>query len=213
MKISNLRLLTCLLLMVAGSFNLRADYSIHKLNDYREMVNQWNNAHNDWRFKDLENLYADKVLFYWSPVSKQACISDKENQVSPSKIYVQKIVSEIKVLKFGEQFIKCEFIKEVKIEDKVIQYPSYLILKEFQGDLKIVCEGDEITDANLNLKIDPTFLNQKAMTTESSAPGNKVSSPRTIYSISSVVLIIIIALAVRRRKRKADSNIHHKEGE
>lgn len=189
--------------MVLLTTLVKADYNAHKLTDYRDMVMRWNQAHNDWKFKELETLYADKVMFYWSPITKQACISDKENQVSPSKIFTQKIVSEISVLKFGDPFIKCEFIKEVNMEGKTLQYPSYLILKEIDGELKIVCEGDLVTDANLNLKLEPSVLTQTTLTSGAKEETGGGMSRSTVYSISSVMIILIIAMAVRRRKRKA----------
>lgn len=119
------------------------------------IIHSWNDAHNDWRFKELKSIYANKVLYYGSSLAKDACIQDKTSQISPNKVFAQEIVSEISISDFGEGMFKCEFTKEVNYNKKKIRYPAYLILKYINGEPKIICESDQVTDAAMNIKITP----------------------------------------------------------
>jgi hypothetical protein len=191
-----------LLTSILGFNSLQANYNPDKLKDYTTIVNAWNDAHNNWQFKALESLYTDRVLFYGGTMTKQECISYKTNLATPTKIFVQKVVSEATATDFGNGIIKCSFKKEVIIDDKKAEYPAYLILKETEAGLKIVCESDEITDASFGFELtQDLFQPKKEGEAELAKPKEKTST--TIwYSLGSAVLIVIIALAVRRRKKK-----------
>ena len=202
------RLTFCLLLLSSlFGFNfLHANYSDDKLKEYTSIITAWNDAHNNWHFKDLENLYTDRVLFYGATMTKQECISYKTNLATPTKIFVQKVVSEITAVDFGKGIIKCTFKKEVIVDDKKAEYPAYLVLKETEAGLKIVCESDEITDASFGFELTQDLFQPKmdegVKVTEPKEKGSKV----VWYSLSAGVLILIIALTTKRRRKKNENS-------
>lgn len=183
--------------------NLKAGYSPEKIKEYAAIVNSWNDAHNNWHFKDLESLYAEKVLFYGSSTAKLECISYKTSLASPTKVFIQKVLSEVKATDFGKGIIKCEFTKEVNIDNKIAQYPAYLILKETESGLKIVCESDEITDASFGFHISQDMFQPGAKMAENVVVSPEASNKSTLflYGGGSLALIIIIGLAAWRRNK------------
>jgi ketosteroid isomerase-like protein len=191
-----------LLTSLFGFNSLQANYNADKLKDYTALVNAWNDAHNNWQFKALENLYTDRVLFYGGTMTRQECISYKTNLATPTKIFVQKVVSEITATDFGKGIIKCSFKKEVIIDDKKAEYPAYLILKETEAGLKIVCESDEITDASFGFELTQDLFQPKKEGEAELAKPEEKTSKAVWYSIGSAVPILIIVLAARRRKKK-----------
>lgn len=197
-----------LIFVFFGTGKLSANYSPDKVQDYKAIVNAWNDAHNNWHFKDLENLYTDKVLFYGSTMNKKECISYKTNLASPTKIFVQKVASEIEAVEYGKGIIKCMFTKEVIIDDKKAQYPAYLILKETDSGLKIVCESDEITDASFGFELSQDLFQPKKEGEGTSAPVEEQgkSSNLLLYSFGSAALLLIIVVAMRMRKKKQENS-------
>ena len=61
----------------------------------------------------------------------------------------QQIVGEIATERLNENEVKCSFTKEVTINRKVTNYPSYLILKKSDDNWNISVEGDLVTDKNI----------------------------------------------------------------
>ncbi|MCC6372392.1 MAG: hypothetical protein IT236_15415 [Bacteroidia bacterium] len=200
---------TIYLLLFAGSyFSAKANYTKDKDAEYTAIVKAWNDAHNNWHFNDLKKLYAERVLFYCNTVSRDECIGYKTSLATPTKIFIQKIVSEVSSTDFGKGVIKCEFTKEVIIDDKKAEYPAYIVLKEINDSLKIICESDEITDASFGFSLSREMFqaNPKGNVVEMKTEATNKSSNVFWYSFASTGIIAIIALAVRRRNQKKTSS-------
>ncbi|WP_317897760.1 hypothetical protein [Aurantibacillus circumpalustris] len=149
MKLEIKKLSFMFLLFVSFNKKAHAEFSSQSNPDYSKIVTEWNNAHNNHEIDNLKNLFADRVYFYTEICSKFRCIIKKKNWLRNKKSFQQEIISPITAFDFGNQFIKCEFSKKVLANGKKSVYPSYLVLKKINGALKIVSEGDYITDANL----------------------------------------------------------------
>ncbi len=198
------KLLILPLLLWANASDAQVSQDKQKL--YEGIIKSWNDAHNNWHFKDLENLYSEKVLFYCSTVTKRECISYKTSLASPTKVFEQHIASDIKYQPITADMMKCGFIKEVFIDDKKADYPSYLVLKETPDGVKIICESDEITDASFGFELSAAYFNSgtgepvKLEAGEREKPGSGMFG---YVGGSSAIIILIIALAARRRRKKA----------
>lgn len=195
--------LTALLAFLLVQFSF-AQTNQFDTKNYKQLVKDWNNAHDTWQFKDLRKLYAPKVLFYCSWVTKDQCILDKTSQMRPSKLFRQSISGPIKIQALGENLTICSFIKSVR-EDKTLKdYAAYLVIKEIDGQLRIIAESDEITDRKRNFVLSASVF--KANENKKKPANNKSDSEDSnllLYSASSVALIAIIAFAARRRRRQS----------
>ena len=119
--------------------------------DATVLVEKWNTANNKKDIGILIYLYDKEVLFYGTKLPKSDCISGK---LSIFKKYpnldqqVQGLNSYI--LENGD--IKCLFQKAVNVNGTIKTYSSYLIWHKIGEVWKIIVEGDETTDANVEKK-------------------------------------------------------------
>ena len=176
---------------------------------YTRIVNAWNKAHNKWKIEDLRKLYAPKVFYYCKWLGKEECIENKTAQMGPTRIFTQKIISEIKVVSLAENLILCQFVKEVHKDNGVKDYPAYLVLKTIDDELRIICESDDIADRNMNFTLTQDLFTNPGKKPKTTKPEEKSDSGLGLpfYSITSISAIAIIAFAARRRrKRKALAN-------
>lgn len=170
---------------------------------YKSVVMAWNDAHNEWKFKELEALYADRVLFYCSTIDKRECISYKTSLASPTKIFAQRIQSEINYLKLTEDIIKCEFKKQIIIDDKKAEYPAYIVLKVTGDSVKIICEGDEISDASFGFKLTPEVFNNQTGEPVNLEDGENNQSSFIIWFFAGAsVFVIFIGLFFWMKKKR-----------
>lgn len=169
---------------------------------YTAIVNDWNNAHNNWHFADLEKLYAEKVLFYCSTMPRKECIGYKTGLASPTKVFAQRILSKVECLALAPGLVKCTFSKQVIIDDKKAEYPAYLVLREDTLGLRIICEGDEITDASFGFKLTPELFNNATGEPMDMEEGQTGERGMAYWKIAApALLILIVAFAALRRKR------------
>lgn len=209
MKILDTRLTLCVLIMFLSTQIFGAQVSPEKQKIYEGIIKSWNESHNNWHFKDLEKLYSEKVLFYCSTVSRQECISYKTSLASPTKVFEQHIASEIKYEALTDDLVKCGFLKEVFIDDKKADYPSYLVLKDTPDGVKIICESDEITDASFGFELSAAYFNSgtgEPVKVEAGEREKKSSGMFGYLGGGSAIIILIIALAARRRKKAHQKN-------
>ncbi|MBL7901006.1 MAG: hypothetical protein JNK73_03350 [Bacteroidia bacterium] len=177
--------------------SLNSIYSkIESPTKYIYVVNAWNKAHNNWHFEALNNLYTKEVWYYCEKLPKAACIRLKTKIVSPSKVFTQKIVSEIKVSEFASGYFKCSFTKEVNYQNKINQYPSYLILSQKGNVIKIVAESDEITDRKLKFQITPEILTSGKLINSEKNKQNQKSETSWFWPTLGFLLLISVLIGL-----------------
>jgi serine/threonine protein kinase len=113
------------------------------------LINKWNNSLNTKDLISLSSLYADKLIYYRVPKSRDECIkiSDEFNKEHPS--CYQQIIGEINIENTGKDSVKCNFVKKETRDGKTTDYPSYLHFTRENGEWKIIEEGDLMTDINV----------------------------------------------------------------
>lgn len=115
----------------------------------KQLVADWNKAHQSKDVAIFSSLFNNTVLFYGSQQDKNACIENKLKFFKKNPDFYQQILGSIQIDKISENEIKCSFIKRVTVNKKNDDYPSYLIFKESDGNWKIITEGDLVTDKNI----------------------------------------------------------------
>lgn len=121
-------------------------------NSEEMIISQWNLAHNERDIGIFSNLYSDEVNFYQKELPKNKCLDEKLKLFEKHPDFYQKIDGAIEKVLIDDGNMKCTFVKSVTISGKTTDYPSYLILKPNGDKLKIVKEGDLITDKALTQK-------------------------------------------------------------
>jgi len=201
------------LLSFSGYQSLKAQDNNKK---YNRIVNAWNKAHNKWKPEELRAIYSREVLYYCQWQNKEACIQDKTTQMTPGRVFEQRIVSQIKISALAENLILCKFTKEVTTDDGEVRYPAYLVITEKDNQLRIIAESDDISDRNMNFTLTGDLFKNPGKNPKTRKPEEKSVSGLGLpfYSITSISAIAIIALAARRRrKRMALKNINPKSVE
>jgi len=115
----------------------------------KKIVMSWNEAHNTNNMVLISTLFIDEVNFYQTVLPKNVLIQKKVDLLKKYPDFNQQIIGEITTEKLNENEVKCSFTKEVTINRKATDYPSYLILKKSDGNWKISVEGDLVTDKNI----------------------------------------------------------------
>lgn len=155
-----------------------------------EKTNEWNIANSTKNIGKLWDLFDENPVFYGKRLPVYDCLSKKENFFERG-FFSQVIVSEITVQKLGKELYKSSFKKQVNVNGKSKVYPSYLVFRKIKGKFKIIEEGDEITNANINYE--PSY--EKKKSEETSGWFLPV-----MVSVSSVGLFAWVAMFFRKRK-------------
>lgn len=134
--------------------NYSYSYGIKVVDIIESKANEWNIANNTQDFVKLNGLFAEEVVFYGKRMSVAECLKKKEKIFNKFTPYAQVIVSEYTIEEYSDDLVKCTFSKRVAFDNKTKTYPSYLFFKKIDQDYKIVEEGDEITNSNLNYTSD-----------------------------------------------------------
>jgi len=95
---------------------------------YKNIVMNWNEAHKVNRVTLFSSIFANEVNFYHTLISNNEIIKKKIDLLKKFPDYKQSIIGEITTKKLDNDEVKCSFDKEVTINGKVTNYPSYLIL-------------------------------------------------------------------------------------
>ena len=135
-------LLLCLL--TQASHQLRAQESAV------DILVKWNSYHNNQELSGFQNLYHDSVFYYGMRVSNQYC-SDSKSKALSGKSYTQ-YLQNVQERAIGKYFIRLDFDKLVTYNGKTSSYPSYIVLRRGEEELKICVEGDKLTDRTLTKK-------------------------------------------------------------
>lgn len=115
-------------------------------------VNKWNEALNNKDVDEVADLFADRIVYYRSSMSKGNAATILNNFFLSNSGFYQHITSEIGFEKLSDNLINCNFQKSVTNKGKSTDFPSYLKFSEQNGEWKIVEEGDKITDYNIDKK-------------------------------------------------------------
>lgn len=114
------------------------------------LLEQWNNANNTKNIQILNQLYAEKIKYYGTSLSREECIKDKKRVFKKLPNFIQKSQ--------GKGFVVIDENTYKILLDKIVQttpnnaakmFPSYLIVDTSSSMPKIIEEGDYITNWNL----------------------------------------------------------------
>ena len=120
------------------------------------VVQTWNEANNKKDTVMLSRLYAPKVTYYGSKLSKSKCIRDKKRFFKKYPLFFQSI-DNIRYISLTPRLHKISFNKYVQIKPskQPKMYPSYLLVDTSSSLPVITEEGDAVTDRNLKRKSAP----------------------------------------------------------
>lgn len=131
-------------------------------NAAKKILKNWNQAISKHKPENLENLYADEVIYYGKKSNKQAIVNQKSDWLKKHTSYKQELGytdiyyydNEVYIYKIGpKQFeLVAEFTKICIENQKKTEVISYLYFRKFGKEWKIVRETDVITEINLAKK-------------------------------------------------------------
>jgi hypothetical protein len=113
------------------------------------LAQEWNQAHLKRDVGIFAKVYSDRVFYYGSDYDKNSCIQSKLNFFKKHPEYVQNIKGDIQVERIESNKVKCSFTKEVFMDGKMSEFPSYLVFAQVNEGWKIDTESDLVTDGNL----------------------------------------------------------------
>ena len=114
-----------------------------------EIVRLWNDAHNAKSEAAFDSLFTDVVDYYHEVLPKDKVISMKMSYFTENSEFTQHIVSPIRTIEIGTDEVKCSFTKRVTLNNRSIDYPSYLLLRLANKKWLIFSESDDLTDKNI----------------------------------------------------------------
>lgn len=120
-------------------FSCKPNESSSSEGKIKELVSNWNKAHNEKSIGSFDELYAAEVQFYLKKLSKNECLEEKLNLFKKYPDFFQQISREIEVDKLLDNQYKSSFVKSVTVNQITKDYPSYLI---FDDKGKIIAESD-----------------------------------------------------------------------
>ena len=114
------------------------------------VLQSWNEANNAKDTDTLSRLYASKITYYGSKLSRTQCIEDKKRLFKKYPHFSQ-IIKDTKYISLAPRLHKVLFEKHVRIKpnEKIKVYPSYLIIDTSSTFPAIAEEGDAVTDKNI----------------------------------------------------------------
>lgn len=154
-----LQYLSCLLIMLLSSCN-EVDPKGEK--EVRNFVKQWNTDHTQLKTPYLESSYMQTVTYYGKQRTRVQVLQDKQWLFQQFPDYTQRILNNEMVMTKTEGTYLVTFTKRVNYNGIEADYPSYLSLIIRNGNFKILREGVDENDNNLNAPIFPTARENKA---------------------------------------------------
>ena len=112
--------------------------------EIRELLSDWNEAHNTKDVHAIYALYDLHVLYYKQPFFNDACVQDKFLFFEKYPNFKQIIENVHHVL--SNDTVTIHFNKLVTMDAKSQTYPSYLKFVQKDKEWKIIEESDSITD-------------------------------------------------------------------
>lgn len=117
--------------------------------DHRQLVRDWDKAHNTKDIALFAGLFDSSVLFYGTKYKRTQCLDSKRKLFVKYPEFYQHTQGDIVVEHLPDGTVKCSFLKRVVVEAFTRDYPSYLVFRQLGDEWKIVVEGDLVTDRNL----------------------------------------------------------------
>lgn len=117
-----------------------------KIEKPEQILEIWNDAHKTKDISELSRLYSEEIFYYGKKMSRNDCIEDKLKLFKKYEEYHQELIGEIKVTEINTAKQKLRFAKKVRFNNKIEEYPSYLVLEKQLDKWVIVEESDEVTD-------------------------------------------------------------------
>ena len=124
----------------------------HTTTHMKNMLVQWDMAHNDRDAMAFAAMYANTVSYYGSEFTKRQCVANKRELFKRYDVYEQHSdnVSEERI---APGCVKLTFDKHVYYDGNSAVYRGYLFLeKDGSGTWRITKESDTTTDYNLSRK-------------------------------------------------------------
>jgi hypothetical protein len=115
----------------------------------KELVGKWNAAHSRGKLNGLLNLYADTVGFYGSMLTPGECVSKKKSSFEVGSGFHQAIGKDLLLSAYEKGVVRSDFVSVITRGDGVEEEHSYLIVKEINGEYRIVEESNLATDRKL----------------------------------------------------------------
>ena len=173
---------------------------------YKRTV-EWNRQINGRDYQLIANSYHDTIVFYTELRPKEYCIKLKMKYIDKYPDYRQSIDKTIIVTEFLSGIIKAEFNKTLIRNNEERTYPSYLLFKKIGNELKIVEEGDLLTNTNLNKTLDlgeskrtQTLHNY---TEKEIKPESNAGTYFVLFSLILIAIGLLFYYYFYRRKKKS----------
>lgn len=119
------------------------------ISEVKLLVQEWNQAHLKRDVGIFAKVYSDRVFYYGSDYDKNSCIQSKLNFFKNHPEYVQNIKGDIQIERIESNKVKCSFTKEVFVDGKTAEFPSYLVFVKVNEVWRIDVESDLVTDGNI----------------------------------------------------------------
>lgn len=138
-----------------------------------DLVKKWDAIHNSKKAGGFTSIYASQVKYYQQTYTPQQIIKSKQDLFDKTPEF-QQSVSNFNVSGNIDGSIKVHFDKLVQTSAKKGKktYPSYLVVKNINGNWLIIEESDDVTDENLAKKKNGGVKN---------ANGQNVKSGKTCF--------------------------------
>lgn len=135
-----------------GNSKTSTDMKLKVETTLKQLVQEWNQGYLSKDVNTFSHLFANSILFYGLQQNIDECIQSKLSLFKRYPDFHQQIYGDIDIVNSSVNEYKCYFIKRVTINQKITDYPSYLVFGNFNEEWKIIAESDLVTDKNLSKK-------------------------------------------------------------
>ena len=150
------------------------EVTLAEQNELKRLSQNWIIAHLSKDIATFSDLYDDVVSFYGTKKDKNAALESKLKLFKKFPELQQQIYGDIQFEKQTDGTIKSSFIKRVKVNEnqKITDYPAYLIFKKLNNAWKIAVESDLQTDRNIAKKRNSVDIPKNAIRGDFNGDGN-----------------------------------------
>jgi hypothetical protein len=172
----------------------------------KALVSKWNEAHKLDKVETLLSVYSRKVKFYGSTLSRQKCLSIKQDALKKHPDFKQVLHNNLTLTGYSSGTIRCDFVKTVSRNNTEVEYQAYLLLKQVGGNYVIVGESDLTTDRRLNtvpalgdqvaIKEGKLDVTNQVSQQPHDAIANKKSGSVAILALAGSIILGVIGLVL-----------------
>ena len=139
----------------------RGEKLFNSLDSIQSVVELWNEAINASDFKLMEQLYAEKIQFYTTKLSRSEVIQSKREWLKKHANYKQKIeLDEVQYPSENSDIIRCIFRKHFALSGEQKEVNGILELTYLKGEYVIIKESDRVTEMLVIKKTPPSSLSE-----------------------------------------------------